>query len=42
MEEIKFLLRLDSDLYDELIETAKKEKRSINQMICYILEKYLK
>lgn len=39
---VKFLLRLDRDLYDKLIKSAKTEKRSINQTICYMLEQYLK
>ena len=34
-------LRIDEKLYEKLKKIAKKDKRSINTEILYILEKYI-
>jgi hypothetical protein len=38
----KYLLRLDSDLYQLLQDKAEQEDRSVNSMIIYIIKQYLK
>ena len=35
------VLRISDELYEELKEVAKEERRCINGMILYIIEKYL-
>ena len=34
-------LRIDEDMYNKLKAIAEKEKRSINNLVEYILQKYL-
>jgi len=38
---IRFALRISKKLYAELKEIAKKEQRSINGEILYIIEQYI-
>jgi hypothetical protein len=38
----KYLLRLDSDLYQLLQDKAEEESRSVNSLITYIIKEYLK
>lgn len=38
----KYLLRLDSELYQLLQDKAEEEDRSVNSMITYIIKQYLK
>lgn len=38
---VRTSLRLDDKLYDQLLKVAKKHRRSTNNMICYIIEKYI-
>lgn len=39
---IKFLLRLDAEVYEKLQDAAQKEDRSVNSLITYIIKNYLK
>jgi len=39
---IRFSLRLPDDLYDAIKELAKKEQRTVNAQIIYILIEYIK
>lgn len=38
---IKTLIRMPQEVYEKLVAEAKKEERSINGMMVYILKKYL-
>lgn len=37
----RFALRLEQHLFDRLEQRSQEEHRSLNQQICYILERYL-
>ena len=39
---IKYLLRMDAEVYDKLQDAAEKEDRSVNSLINTIIKKYLK
>ncbi len=41
MEEICFNLRIDDEINDILVKIAKKENRSKNKQIEYILKKFI-
>ena len=40
--EVKFVLRIDKEIYQELVQYAKDSDRSINKAIVYIIKEYLK
>jgi hypothetical protein len=40
--EAKFVLRIDKEVYQELVDYAKQSDRSINKAIVYIIKEYLK
>lgn len=39
---VKFLLRIDGAIYEKLQVAASKSHRSINGLINYLIEEYLK
>lgn len=41
-EIVRFTMRLDSYIYEQLVELAKKNRRSLNQEITFRLEESLK
>lgn len=41
MEQIPLTLRIDEDLHEEIRKIAFKERRSINNLINYIIRKYI-
>lgn len=41
MEKIPLTLRIDADIHEKIREIAFKERRSINNIINYIIREYL-
>ena len=41
MEKIPLTLRIDADIHEKIREMAYKERRSINNIINYIIREYL-
>jgi hypothetical protein len=39
---VKFLLRIDGEIYEKLQTAAEESHRSINGLINYLIEEYLK
>lgn len=42
MDKIPLTLRIDADIHEKIREMAFKERRSINNIINYIIREYLK